>query len=391
MVSVLYSEIDIICIAVTLILFWNDFRKSRGTVMLEQKLFWGVLFANAGAMVLDIITVVAERERFPWAVALLPLAMFAYYLIHPLVGYFWLLYVDFKLYRDRERLKRRLPAYSLFLAVLYGLQIANHWTGWIYTIDSNYVYHRGPLLAVVTGISFIYLLYPMFMASFWSKGRELDSRGQKELYQLLILFPVLPCIGGVLQVLYYGANFIFPGTTLCLLIYYIFVQNGQMVKDHLTGVYNRGQVEYFLNMQFKAFRNGRKIFLILLDMDGFKDINDTYGHLAGDDALLQTANILRSCCRHKEDAVARLGGDEFVVMGQCDSEEVVEQIVERMNHLAEEFNASRKAPYKISFSVGYTVYDGRGNETVDTLISEADKRMYAQKRLKKEREGKLQA
>ena len=185
-----------------------------------------------------------------------------------------------------------------------------------------------------------------------------------------------------------GISVTFPGTTLAILFNYIAIQDSRLGRDHLTGLYNRSQLEMFMNNQLKNMKNGQLVFLILLDLDKFKLINDTYGHVVGDDALIQAANILRQSCRRKTDYVARLGGDEFVIIGQCETAEVVEMIVKRMGQACENFNQSGKRSYHLAFSAGYSVCDGTSSATLDTLISEADLRMYEVKKAKKAKKQK---
>ena len=199
----------------------------------------------------------------------------------------------------------------------------------------------------------------------------------------LIIVPIIPCIGAVIQALIPGSASTLPCTALALLINYVTVQNGQMAKDHLTGLYNRGQLESFMNYQIRNLRLGKYFFLILLDLDKFKQINDTYGHIVGDDALIQMANILRSNCKRKEDYVSRLGGDEFVIIGQCMDKSSVEKIVERLQNAVKEFNETSKKVYKLEFSAGYTICHQDSEATLDTLINEADERMYQAKKAKK--------
>ena len=159
-----------------------------------------------------------------------------------------------------------------------------------------------------------------------------------------------------------------------------------MARDHLTGLYNRTQLENFMNYQLKNLKKGNYFFLIMLDMDRFKHINDTYGHVVGDDALIQAAKLLRGSCKRRSDYVARLGGDEFVIIGQCENTEAVDMIIKRMHDVADEFNQISKKPYKIYFSAGYVIYDGSTYATLDTLLSEADRKMYEVKKAKKLKE-----
>jgi len=264
--------------------------------------------------------------------------------------------------------------------------ILSFWNEWFFGIDDTNTYARGKLFYIPTVISFGYILYSLRMLNMYKRENQLETNAQRDLYKRLFIFPIAPCVGAILQILLPGSAWIFPGTTLAILINYITIQNGYMARDHLTGLYNRSQLESFMNYQLKNLKKGNYFFLILLDLDKFKSINDTYGHIVGDDALIHAAKLLRGSCKRRSDYVARLGGDEFVIIGQCEDKEAVDMIIKRMHDVADEFNCISKKPYKIYFSAGYTIYDGSTDATLDTLLSEADRKMYEVKNAKKLKE-----
>ena len=149
------------------------------------------------------------------------------------------------------------------------------------------------------------------------------------------------------------------------------------VHDGLTDVFNRGYLEVALDRTIKDVRrNGGEVSMLFVDVDGMKDVNDTYGHEAGDGLLVDLAHLLQDSCR-ESDVVARYGGDEFVVLmpgtgatGALEVDRKVGAAITARNALG------RHAP-DLSASTGtHTV----GVEGVDGLIREADRRMYATKR-----------
>ena len=149
--------------------------------------------------------------------------------------------------------------------------------------------------------------------------------------------------------------------------------------DPLTGLPNRRMFHDRLNFELvKAHRNGIPLALIFLDLDRFKEVNDTLGHDMGDLLLQDTAQRLHSCVR-ESDTVARLGGDEFTLV-LCDIEDST--IVERIVHnilfkLAQPFQLKDKQVY-VSASIGVTFYP-KDAGTSDALIKNADQAMYAAK------------
>ena len=386
MEKILYSEITIICSIVLIVVWLNDIRKSRGPVMIGQKLFRTLLWINMGAMYFDLTQVLFNGTSYEYSFFVEKASIFFYYLLYSLVAYVFTLYADYELYPDNNRFKKRSIIYSIPVVVMVVMCVLSIWNGWYFVIDETNTYSRGNLFYIPTIISFGYILYILRMLTMYKRDNLLETGVQRDLYGRLFVFPLMPCLGAILQIMLPGTVWIFPGTTLAILINYIAVQNGYMARDHLTGLYNRSQLENFMNYQLKNLKKGNYFFLILLEMDKFKQINDTYGHVVGDDALIHAAKLLRGSCKRRSDYVARLGGDEFVIIGQCEDTEAVDMIIQRMHDVADEFNIYSKKPYKIYFSAGYVIYDGSTYATLDTLLSEADRKMYEVKKAKKNKE-----
>jgi len=156
------------------------------------------------------------------------------------------------------------------------------------------------------------------------------------------------------------------------------------IKDQLTGLYNR----HFFNEVIKREANriertGDVISFIMLDMDDLKYINDTLGHLAGDKIIIEGAGLLQQNVR-KSDLVFRFGGDEFLVLlvdTDCDG---TDYMIRRFLAAVDTWNTNNADGYgcKLSFSIGCSTCKNCG-EVLETL-SEADKRMYSNKKKKKD-------
>jgi diguanylate cyclase (GGDEF)-like protein len=153
--------------------------------------------------------------------------------------------------------------------------------------------------------------------------------------------------------------------------------------DPLTGLPNRRLLFELLQKTFDiALRNGTKVGVIYIDLDDFKPINDRFGHLAGDRALVAIAERLRAMLR-ASDTVARVGGDEFVavlasVMGVEDIALAAEKILEECS---QPFMVEG-ATCKVGFSMGIAVFPDDGS-SMERIVSAADAAMYRVKRDKK--------
>ncbi|KQC09728.1 MAG: hypothetical protein APR62_13580 [Smithella sp. SDB] len=152
--------------------------------------------------------------------------------------------------------------------------------------------------------------------------------------------------------------------------------------DNLTGLYNRYAFINLAEQQLKiANRENKSICLIFLDLDGLKNINDTLGHMVGDHALRNTAMILRNTFR-ETDIIARVGGDEFAILATTDIDGP-EILKERLNNQVNTFNYETERNYKISISIGFSIYQPNKNISLDDLMSTADNLMYQHKKQKR--------
>jgi diguanylate cyclase (GGDEF)-like protein len=145
--------------------------------------------------------------------------------------------------------------------------------------------------------------------------------------------------------------------------------------DQLTGLYNRRSGEQRLAQEIsRAQRHGRPLTVLLMDLDGLKQVNDKHGHAAGDTLLKGFADRLQRAIRGSDLAV-RLGGDEFMaLLPECRAEEV-RHVLARIEGLEFEFNEEK---ISLHFSRGWTDY--KAGETPQELLNRADQELYANKR-----------
>ena len=152
-----------------------------------------------------------------------------------------------------------------------------------------------------------------------------------------------------------------------------------LLVDELTGLPNRRAFITLSEQRLKlAIRMERDVLMIFIDVDHLKYINDTYGHLAGDRALIDTARVLKESCR-EADIIARLGGDEFVALMTVDSDQTSELVCERIKARIEIHNLETPRGYPLSLSVGATRTKSEGTMLAD-LLAQADTALYEQKR-----------
>jgi diguanylate cyclase (GGDEF)-like protein len=147
--------------------------------------------------------------------------------------------------------------------------------------------------------------------------------------------------------------------------------------DPLTDLPNRGiLLDRLMQAQTNARRNGTMVTLLFIDLDGFKPVNDRFGHAAGDSVLVELAERLRSCVR-ESDTVARLGGDEFAVLLEDADAVDVEQVWERV--FAATQQGAVVAGHRLPLSASGGIAFGGPDDDAETLLRKADLAMYEAK------------
>lgn len=158
----------------------------------------------------------------------------------------------------------------------------------------------------------------------------------------------------------------------------IWVQYG---KDDLTGICNRREIEKVVQKNYDHLRRtGECFYVISLDMDGLKYINDHYGHLEGDEALKALAAILETE-QSEWGVAARTGGDEFQICMATQSQGIVEARIAAIRQRIREYNENSGKPYELSASIGYACCDR--SAPLISCLQQADRKMYEEKNGKK--------
>lgn len=151
------------------------------------------------------------------------------------------------------------------------------------------------------------------------------------------------------------------------------------LTDELTGLYNRRGFRTLAEQQMRlARRQGRDLVLFFADLDGFKQVNDRFGHAAGDRSLKAMANLLRGAVRDS-DIVARLGGDEFTVLAVDGDADTATAIRHRIHQRINNLNARNELSAPLSVSIGHVRVTATQSRTLEDLLASADRVLYKAK------------
>ena len=369
--TILYLELNAVGLVILFIVLFSQQRTGRGSP--HQRCFSALVWSCVAMLVLDTGTWLLDGQAFPMARGLLLFFDAAYYLFTPLVACSWLRYCDHHIYNDQQRLRRQRLFYCIPFVLNGALCVSSIWTGSVFYLDAGNVYHRGPWFAVHGVVTLTYVLWALALV--WQRGTARRLPPRERVYLTLFMLP--PAVGIAVQWTFYGVTMLWIMVSVSILFIYINVQNQQIFTDPLTGLNNRRRFTQYLAIRTQAaLPEGQHLYVLVLDLDRFKHINDTYGHAAGDRALMRMAEALKRACAGRNDFIARIGGDEFVLLCQRGGEEEMRHTVDHLRAHLEALNAVGDEPFRVAFSAGWAELGKDGRTGADAALAAADMHMY---------------
>ena len=343
--------------------------------VMQNRLFRGLIITTMAILAIDLVGIYTDGE--PQYFILSSIAETLLYIATPLPSCIWAFYVSYQLFQDIRRIKIEMRVFTALVLVTTVLSLLSPIYGFMFRISPQNVFARGPLYFILYIAAFLPLVYSTALSIIYRK------KISRKLLLPLLLFMLPPVIASIMQILMYGISVISASVTISIFIVCVGVQVRQHNADHLTGVSSRCQFDTCLAGRIKGAKRGKAFSCIMLDIDNFKAINDTFGHVVGDEALSEAATLLRSCIR-SEDFLARYAGDEFIILLDMTDKTILSQTVDRIRTRAEEYNQKSCNPFRLDFSVGYEIYDEKTALCQDHFVARVDALMYENKNHKKE-------
>lgn len=346
-------EILMFCAVILVLLLAHDKRSIDGVAV--QVLFRRILWCALFSVLFYALTFVFDFEVLKPYVMASRISNAAYFVLTLMLPSMWLKYTlmsmgSFKRDWFIPRIVMQIP-----IVILIACSIASIWTGWIFYVDEKNVYFRGPLyISFIMTIGF-YILFSSFIAFRRSFLKEFHAERSRNLS--LASFALFTVAGLVVETLHESCPASAMGTVLTLMVNYLSCLSLQISTDSLTKLNNRNQLNHYLSNALAELAAYEKLFLFVLDMDSFKQINDNYGHLEGDRALLTFSGVLKRVCGPKGLFISRFGGDEFVLVGKFEHERKCASLVKEIREALDE--ASKGFVCHLSVSVGVCPSQGR--------------------------------
>lgn len=338
--------------------------------MFASRIFRLILITGIGMLAVDILGRM-DGDSAVSVPALNAIGNFLLFALNPITPILWLIYVMYQVYGTRSVIKKYMVYIFIFFAAHMAIMIFNLFFGFYYSIDANNVYTRGDYFA----LSILWTVIPLFISFGLTivNRHKIDTRK----YNAFIFFPAAPLIGTVLSSLIYGYSIILPTLVVADLLVFISIQNDNLRMDYLTNTFNRRHLEDILRK--KISESNRQFGGIMLDIDGYKQINDMYGHLIGDRALIDFARVLQKSVGIN-DIVARYGGDEFMIIVEVKNDAALRHTIEKLKADIDKYNTKNVYPFELTASIGGALYDGKEKKTMEQFINYLDQLMYQDKK-----------
>ena len=379
--SILYLEINIISLVLIAIIL----RKTSGlSRMVKQINFAMSIVAEMIFFTSDTLFVLISNGVIHFGAydnAAMLICKEVYFLSTSVMCYFWFIY--FEHVRDSSFVKeqKNVRISSAFVGVMIIMLVVNVFTGFLFYVSDDGVYHRGNAFILTYIMPYIYVLIACIrtLKDLFDESYVGDKRSLK----LLVIFPLAPAVAGLLQFKYPRLPVACGVLAIATLIMYLNWIDQLISLDPLTGLNNRKQLDHFYDHWMKNHGETESIYLMMIDADKFKSINDTYGHVQGDKALKNIAEALRQGCRilPKRANIARYGGDEFAVMFETNDTEDIDRLTTSIREKLDVINDRTRIPYTLTISIGVAPSDG--TTSLKQLVNKADEAMYEEKAMKK--------
>lgn len=381
--AIYYLETNLICMLFMAFVLYSYMHESKG--LAEARWFIASILGVEIYCFSDILSACFKNRAFTGARMILWTSN-AVYISMPLVlAIIWQRYSINHMRRFHVLDKKfdfidRVILYASVIICL--LSLSSPITHFSFNLDELNGYHRSLGAYVVPALSYAFLMVEWVKARLIAK--ECNDLEVKTEARAMSLLPI-PCVFfSLLQVFYYGITTAQVGFTMGYMIVYLSRQQNAISKDELTGLNNRRQFEFAID---RLTRSVDSAFVAMIDVDGFKKINDTWGHAEGDTMLKSVATILHRVCDKDElpgnFTVYRYGGDEFAILSSSfEAENINEMLSKSVEEEVSNWNDNRTVEYKMSLSVG-SACNRLGDEDIHQLIARADKEMYRVKNSRK--------
>ena len=377
-----YIEANVFCIIILLILYikvTQGIDHQRKRVVFSETLATAIVYYT-----IDMFWILVDSGNLPQTPVWLYLVNIAYYIgcsiMSYVVSYFMLLYEGN--HKVEEHKIHFITSIPCLLNIILVATTPLHRL--CFYVDGDGKLATGILYPFIILVAISYPIVVAIRAVYMAALRE--NYIKRNIYRAIGFFPVFPVGLGLMQVFHQKIPFLCFGLTIALLLTYIEFTDDLISLDPLTKLNNRNELYRYMTSKMHAVKTYgvSDLYLMIMDVDSFKIINDTYGHNEGDRALKVLARTLKKVCAAGQNRfVARFGGDEFIVVVNSFNEQEIKDISNRIHNALQKDVAVEQLPFDMDVSIGYAKYDPNFDSAgIGDILEKADVVLYEEKKRK---------
>ncbi|MCR5056627.1 MAG: GGDEF domain-containing protein [Clostridia bacterium] len=375
-----YTESNVVCIIIFGIILIHDLlnvNRREKQIKYDRALVTFIVYFS-----IDIVWAMILDGFLPKTVYTVALANLANFICMAAITHSWLEYAKASLLiPDRNKASKKFLFSIPFVASLVAMVV-------LFLIkqdimigsDTNPTIVYYLMLIIVPSINIVAsLLYAVKKVK-----NDVNSVDRKK-HLGVGVFPLLVLLGGMVQVLILPKLCIFCfASTILMVSFHVQLMQTEISVDSLTGLNNRGALTRFIAQSNDGHVDDSRTYVIMMDINSFKLINDTFGHAEGDRALTIIAKALKSVAKAKNTIMflGRYGGDEFIMIVKSESTDSLEKLIEELRSRISNECVDSKTPYIISIGAGYDEILNE-SDSFKNCIQRADQKMYVDKDIRK--------
>jgi diguanylate cyclase (GGDEF)-like protein len=362
-----------------LALIFADYIGRLDTDHFQRKIYLSVLVSLFTAISANLATALLEGRPGPGLHVILLIIHTVFFTVQNLTYYLAVVLIDYITNRNTARARKFMYLILSIVALNIIIMILNLFFGFYFYITEDNRFMNGSMFLLRFYLGYIAIL--IIIADMFLSAKYLRTA---HIY-LLILFALLVGAGAALDLVFPGGRLIWAFFTGGLLYGYFYIIRSDTTQDSTTGIGNRSSFTEFIN-QIARSSIRQSYAMALFDINGLKKINDALGPVMGDQALAETAEILKKCSR-QSDFVARIGGDEFLIAIKAKFD--IEKLLARVLRTLETYNQKPNRPYTLSISYGYAIYTTKTDQPIDEFLQRLNGLVFQHKNDQRREEAAL--
>ena len=372
-----YVEANVVCIILFAIMLFREIgtvgRQTKQIFFINNVICYMLYFTS------DIFWVMLLHDVLPRTQISSSIVNFANAVFLTAIAVFWFIYIEISqnakyIKNVKKRIIISIPValHIIIMAVLF-LFFPSAVLKEDFTLTDTYYF-----LFIATPT--LYIIASSIRS--FSRAFKKENYAVRRQYLVCAAYPLVLVFFGIMQTLFFKGLLFCFGVTINMVYIYIISLNDQVSIDELTHLNNRTQLKKYLATEHGRPGSDRdEHYVLMIDLNKFKQINDQFGHVEGDMALRRTADALKMACSFLSvrSFIARYGGDEFIMIIKTDDEEAIKALCANIKNTLVRLNKEANPGYDLTASIGYASYSG-DLKSFQGALAKADEALYEDKK-----------